>query len=311
MTAQTSSTNHNPVMLKEVLHYLSPTKGEKYLDLTAGYGGHAKAVLKMTGNGPATLVDRDENAIKHLSSDFTGAKITLFNKDYLKASQDLNQKGEKFDLILADLGISSPHLNMADRGFSFRTEGPLDMRMNQGQELDAYRVVNTYSHDRLAAVIGKYGEEPKAGKIAEAIVRGRPIKKTTELAELVAKAIGHKRLHRQKVHPATKTFQAIRIEVNDELGQLEQTLPIWLELLKPSGRIVVISFHSLEDRLVKEFFKQVGGNTYDADLKILTKHPITASQKELVLNPRARSAKLRAAVKINKQKKGSAHAYQG
>jgi 16S rRNA (cytosine1402-N4)-methyltransferase len=166
-------------------------------------------------------------------------------------------------------------------------------------------VVNTYGEARLQDILTRYGEEPKAARIAHAIVEARPLHTTGELAAIAAKAWpGHSR-----VHPATRTFQAIRIAVNDELGQLERGLPLWLKLLAPGGRIAVISFHSLEDRLVKQAFQEAGGERYDAELRLLTKKPVSAAHDEIVHNPRARSAKLRAAVKINK--KGNADAYSG
>ncbi|HVX47996.1 MAG TPA: 16S rRNA (cytosine(1402)-N(4))-methyltransferase RsmH [Candidatus Saccharimonadales bacterium] len=285
---------HVPVLLDEVLRYLAPRAGDKYLDLTAGYGGHAGAVLELTGNTPGSvLVDRDEAAMATLREMF-GAAVELRNQDFLGASRELSTEHRKFDLILADLGVSSPHLNQDKRGFSIRESGPLDMRMDRRQALTAAEIVNDYDEDRLADIISRYGEEPKARQIAGLIVKGRPFATTDELAEVVAKAWpGNSR-----VHPATRTFQALRIAVNGELTQLENSLPLWLEMLAPGGRIAVISFHSLEDRLVKQVFAEAAGNRYDAELKLLTKRPVSATPNEIVHNPRARSAKLRAAVKI-------------
>jgi len=286
---------HIPVLLGPVLEYLAPKPGETYLDLTAGYGGHAQAVLEQTNQTPAVLVDRDSDAIAHLHSQFKADNVAVIHSDFLSASQELLQKGETFDLILADLGISSPHLNTPNRGFAFATEGPLDMRQDQNQKLDAYQVVNTYKETELADILRKYGEEPRANKIAREIVRNRPIKTTTQLAQIARKAWP---AGTSKVHPATRTFQAIRIAVNDELGQLERALPLWIELLKPGGRLGVISFHSLEDRLVKQALQEAGGTGYDAILSTLTKHPVGPDSNEIAFNPRARSAKLRAAAKI-------------
>jgi 16S rRNA (cytosine1402-N4)-methyltransferase len=184
---------------------------------------------------------------------------------------------------------------MASRGFSIQREGPLDMRMDNNQALNAATIINTYSEAALIELIRRYGEEPSAHKIAKAVIQHRPLHTTTELANLVEKTVWR---GRGKVHPATRTFQALRIAVNDELGQLEQSLPVWNELLRPGGRLAVISFHSLEDRLVKQYFQAASGGQYDASLHLLTKHPATASHQELAFNPRARSAKLRAAVKI-------------
>jgi 16S rRNA (cytosine1402-N4)-methyltransferase len=299
--------HHTPVLLSAVLQYLDPQPEESYLDLTAGYGGHAAAILEKTGNfASSVLVDRDSQAIAELQRQFGDTGIALHHQDFLAASRELLAEGKQFDLILADLGVSSPHLNVDTRGFAIRTDGPLDMRMDQAQALTAEQIVNGYSEVQLAEILAEYGEEPKANQIARLIVQARPLKSTDELVRLAAKAWpGHSR-----VHPATRTFQAIRIAVNDELRLLEDSLPIWLQLLAPAGRIVVISFHSLEDRLVKQAFHAVSGNRFDAELHLLAKRPITASTPEIAHNPRARSAKLRAAVKINKQK-GNSHAYPG
>ncbi len=287
---------HIPVLLEDVLRYLNPQKAESYLDLTAGYGGHASAILERTlSPKTATLVDRDQSAIDYLRQQFKGKGATIIHKDYLSASQELLVAGRQFDIILADIGVSSLHLDNASRGFSLKADGPLDMRMDERQSITAGEIVNNYDELMLVDLLRRYGEEPRANKIARLIVEHRPIKSTHDLAAIVAQAWpGY-----SKVHPATRTFQALRIAVNDELAQLEQSLPIWTDLLAPGGRIAVISFHSLEDRLVKTYFNQVAGDRYDASLRLLTKHPVTGSQAEVVFNPRARSAKLRAAAKIN------------
>jgi 16S rRNA (cytosine1402-N4)-methyltransferase len=292
---QEQYTEHTPVLLKEVLTYLNPREGESYLDLTGGYGGHAKVILEQTKAPKETvLVDRDPNAVKTLRELFEGEGVTIEQADFLTISKKLVEENKRFDLILADLGMSSPHLNQASRGFSIQKDGPLDMRMDTTQELTAEEVVNTYSEEELAKIFKRYGEEPKARQIASLIVRNRPITTTRELATLAAKAWPG----RSRVHPATRTFQALRVAVNDELGLLEHSLPLWIgELLSPGGRIVIISFHSLEDRLVKQAFAEAGGDRYDATIQILTKSPVSGSETEIVLNPRARSAKLRAAAK--------------
>ncbi|HVI60781.1 MAG TPA: 16S rRNA (cytosine(1402)-N(4))-methyltransferase RsmH [Candidatus Saccharimonadales bacterium] len=297
---------HQPVLLAEVLRYLDPKGGEAYLDLTAGYGGHAAAVLERTANpAGSVLVDRDSRAIAWLRQRF-GDDAELRQEDFLSASQALLDAGRSFELILADLGVSSPHLNEDERGFAIRGQGPLDMRMDQHQALTAADIVNKYDEDRLTALLRDYGEEPKARRVAQLIVAARPLATTGELAAVVAKAWpGHSR-----THPATRTFQALRIAVNDELALLERSLPLWLKLLAPGGRIAVISFHSLEDRLVKQYLQDHSGDRYDAELSLLAKKPVTASQSELAHNPRARSAKLRAAVKIN-TKKGNTYANSG
>jgi 16S rRNA (cytosine1402-N4)-methyltransferase len=286
---------HIPVLLEPVVEYLAPRKGESYLDLTGGYGGHAASILELTANPKASvLVDRDHNAIAELEKRFEGQGVRLINTDFLSASEQLAAEGKQFDMILADLGVSSPHLNQASRGFSLKADGPLDMRMDQSQSLTAERVVNTYSAAELQDILRRYGEEPKSRQIASLIVNNRPFATTHELAAIVAKAWpGY-----SKVHPATRTFQALRIAVNDELELLRKSLPIWMnDLLAPGGRIAIISFHSLEDRIVKQSFADLVGDRYDAPLRPLTKKPVVGDENELVLNPRARSAKLRAAVK--------------
>jgi 16S rRNA (cytosine1402-N4)-methyltransferase len=299
---QNKNKQHEPVLLAEVLQYLDPKAGESYLDLTAGYGGHAGAIAERVGSlTNVTLVDRDQNAVDVLRKEFDGADIR--RQDFLAASRELSAQGREFDLILADLGVSSPHLNEGNRGFAIQMSGPLDMRMDQSQALTAETIVNTYSQDQLTDLLRRYGEEPKAAQIARSIIRHRPLATTDELAAIAAQAWPG----RQRIHPATRTFQALRIAVNDELAQLQAALPIWLDLLAPGGRIGVISFHSLEDRLVKQALAEVSGEGYDAELSLLTKKPITASPTELVHNPRARSAKLRAAVKNKKERELDAY----
>jgi 16S rRNA (cytosine1402-N4)-methyltransferase len=293
---QNKNKQHEPVLLAEVLQYLAPKEGESYLDLTAGYGGHARVVAERVGSlTNIMLVDRDQNAVDVLKSEFTSA--TTRQQDFLSASQELAENKQRFDLILADLGVSSPHLNEGSRGFSINMSGPLDMRMDQSQELTAEAIVNNYTQDQLTDLLRRYGEEPKAAQIARSIVRLRPLGSTGELAAIAAQAWPG----RQRIHPATRTFQAIRIAVNDELAQLQMALPLWIKLLSPGGRLAVISFHSLEDRLVKQALAGAAGEAYDAELKLLTKKPVSPSPSELVHNPRARSAKLRVAVKIKKK----------
>lgn len=286
---------HTPVLLEEVLQYLAPEKGQNLLDVTAGYGGHAAAILDITKQfSDSVLVDRDSNATAHLKKRFLN-DVSIIQNDFASASKKLAAQGKQFDLILADLGVSSPHLDNADRGFSLRSDGPLDMRMDRTAGKTAAELVNGSTEEELVNILRTYGEEPHARRIVRAIIDKRPINTTQQLAELIAKVYGGR--GRYKVHPATKTFQALRISVNDELGQLTISLPLWLKMLNKDGRIAVISFHSLEDRIVKQFISDHGGNRYDAELTILTKKPIVSAKTELVNNPRARSAKLRAAVK--------------
>lgn len=289
---QTNTKIHLPVMAQEVLEYLHPKRGESYLDVTAGYGGHAEAVLEVTlAPKKAVLVDRDQNAADYLSQKFSGCQI--IRQDFLGVSKMLLQQGRQFDMILADLGLSSAHLDEAERGFSIAKRGPLDMRMDQSQNLDALEIVNHWSEEDLAKILKELGEEPKARQIAGRIIAKRPFETTDQLAAIVAKAWKGK----SKIHPATRTFQAIRMAVNDELNQLKLSLPLWAKLLAPGGRLVIISFHSLEDRLVKQFFADSATDTYDAELVMLNKKPIRPSHDEIVSNPRARSAKLRASSK--------------
>lgn len=296
---------HVPVLLSQVLQYLDPKPGESYLDVTAGYGGHAAAVLELT-QAPtrAVLIDRDPQAVEHLTNKFQENPPTIIKNDFWRATEELKQKGEQFDLILADLGVSSPHLNMASRGFSISVDGPLDMRMDQSQKLTAKEVVNSYSEAELTKILREYGEEPKARSIAKLIVLNRPFATTHDLAKVVARAWSGPATGNSRRHPATRTFQALRIAVNNELEQVKNALDSWFAMLTPGGRIVVISFHSLEDRIVKQAFKEVAGDRYDAVLRDLAKGPVTADDHELVLNPRARSAKLRAAVKIKTKGRG-------
>lgn len=284
---------HKPVLLEAVLTQLAPKKGETYLDLTAGYGGHAREVIGNIGVAAnATLVDRDNFAVQHLQ-DLAHDGARIIKSDFASAARVLAERGEQFDLIFIDLGVSSPQLDNQDRGFSITRPGPLDMRMDRSQQETAADLVNTMSEERLVSILRDYGEEPKARTIAREIIAARPLQTTEELAEVVKKAY---RGIWTKVHPATRTFQAIRIALNDELGQIERTLPLVPRLLKPGGRVAIISFHSLEDRLVKRFFKEQTESGYEAELRLLTKHPISGVTED-VHNPRARSAKLRAAVK--------------
>ncbi len=286
---------HVPVLLDATCKLLDPKQGETYLDLTAGYGGHARAILEITKNYEGScLVDRDEHAIAELH-DIEQRGTRLLHSDFLTAVRQLNEEDKRFDLILLDLGVSSPQLDRAERGFSFTNNGPLDMRMDARQKLTAERVVNKWTKDELVRMIRDYAEEPPraARRYAEAIARSRPLHTTEELANAIKNAYVGKW---SRIHPATRTFQAIRIVVNDELGQIERTLLELPRLLNPGGKVAVISFHSLEDRLVKRYFAEQTESGYEAELKVLTKHPVLGETED-VHNPRSRSAKLRVAVK--------------
>lgn len=286
---------HVPVLLDATLDLLTPKEGESYLDLTAGYGGHAEAFLEKTENfTDSVLVDRDEYAIGQLNR-FAEKGVRLLHTDFVSAAHELVAQQKKFDVVVVDLGVSSPQLDQATRGFSFTKPGPLDMRMDRSQAATAESIVNTYSREKLIDIIIKYGEEQRgfARRIASGIVDNRPFATTKDLADMIA------HLHRggwQRTHPATRTFQALRIEVNQELAQVEAVLPLLPRLLHQNGRVGVISFHSLEDRLVKRFFKDQSEAGFEAQLKILNKKPLDGATYD-VHNPRSRSAKLRGAVK--------------
>ena len=285
---------HVPVLPDEVVQLLNPRPGDRYLDLTAGYGGHARQILAKTDNySDSTLVDRDDFAVGHVQ-DLVRQGATMLETDFVSAATQLIGEGKTFDMILADLGVSSPQLDRGERGFSFRNDGPLDMRMDRRQTLTAAMVVNQYSQQELTDIIVRYGEEPRgrAGRIAEAIIQHRPLETTSQLADIV-KEVGRTP---GKRHPATRTFQALRIEVNQELRLVGELLPLLPRLLRKGGRVAVISFHSLEDRLVKQYFKEQADAGYEAELDMLTKKPLDGSTYD-VHNPRSRSAKLRAAVK--------------
>jgi S-adenosyl-methyltransferase mraW len=295
---------HIPVLCQEVIVVLKPKKGETYLDLTAGYAGHASKILAVTQNYKgATLVDRDENAIKYLAKNLNG-EVEIIKDDFYSATQSLIECGKTFDMILADFGVSSPQLDNSNRGFSFSKMGPLDMRMDESQKMTASDIVNKWHPRELEKIFIEYGEESVglAKKHAREIVEGRPWQNTLELANAIAfgkhvsKTKGTKWFGK---HPATKIFQAIRIAVNDELSIIERTLPNLPKLLNKDGRVAIITFHSLEDRLVKKYFKEHSTLGEESELKVLTKNPIMAEKLELAINPRSRSAKLRIAKKIN------------
>ena len=286
---------HVPVLLEDVLATLRPISGESYLDLTAGYGGHARAVLAQTANyTESTLVDRDDMAQCHLS-EFAEQGVQLLHTDFVSAARQLVEAARLYDLILIDLGVSSPQLDLPERGFSFTHDGPLDMRMDNRQSLTAETFVNSAPRKELIQILREYGEEPAgaANRYADAIIAARPLHTTGELADVIKHAHVGKW---QKNHPATRTFQAIRIHINDELRQVKDVMPLLPKLLKPGGRVGVISFHSLEDRIVKRYFAEQAQSGFEAELDIVTKHVIDGSIND-VHNPRSRSAKLRVAVK--------------
>lgn len=291
---------HEPVLLNEVVALLQPKQGESYLDLTAGYGGHSSKILGMTQNyKDSVLVDRDQTAIDYLSDYFHGTGISIRKDNFSSATSHLNTEGKLFDIILADLGVSSQHLDLASRGFSFMADGPLDMRMDQTQGRTASDVINDSSVEELAGIFREYGEEKQSKRIAKVVIENRPYTTTHELARTLESVIGwRKKGH----HPATRVFQALRIAVNDELNLLSSTLPKALQLLAPGGRLGVITFHSLEDRIVKKYFAESTQGGYDREYILLNKKPIVPTESEIVNNPRSRSAKLRGVAKIKKER---------
>lgn len=286
---------HAPVLRAEVLALLQPRPGGRYLDATVGLGGHAEAILQASeATGTLLGIDRDGEALILAAERLApfGPRVRLREGRY-EAMAELVSAEEGFDGILFDLGASSLHLDSAARGFSFGREGPLDMRMDQSGGDTAADLVNRLPERELADLIFRWGEERWSRKIARAIVEARrqaPIRTTTALADIVARAIPRGAWPRH-IHPATRTFQALRIAVNEELTGLGPALEGAVDLLRPGGRIAAISFHSLEDRIVKQTWRQLAASERG---RILTKRPVTPGEAEIAANPRARSAKLRA-----------------
>lgn len=286
---------HVPVLLREVIEHLKPEPKTVFIDGTVGLGGHSKALMeRVLPLGRLLAIDRDPRNLdiaKETLVDYTDAVIFVCDSFANMKQHAYDQQLTQVNGILLDLGFSSAHIEDASRGFSFLAEGLLDMRYDPDQSLTAQEIVNKWSEDDLAEIFRKYGEEKQARKIAQALIRQRkhhPFTTTIELAEYIEAIIPR----RGKVHPATKVFQALRIAVNDELGELERVLPDAVELLAPGGRLAIISFHSLEDRIVKHFFKK------HPELTVVTKKPVAPSEREIKQNPRARSAKLRVAEKL-------------
>lgn len=293
---------HIPVLQKEVLEYLDPKPNENFIDCTIGEAGHSLAILeKNSPKGKVLGIDQDPEIIQCLNLKFQHLKRLVLVGDNFANLEDIVKK-ERFRQvsgILFDLGMSSWHLEESGRGFSFQKNEPLDMRYNPQNSLTAEKILNYWSKPEIEKILKDYGEEQFAPRIAETILTFRkfkPIQTTSQLKEIIKKATPNW-YHRKRIHPATKVFQALRIAVNDELKNLEKVLPQALEILKQDGRLVIISFHSLEDRIVKNFFKNCIGDTY-AKLRVLTKKPIIATEEEIKINPRSRSAKLRAGQKL-------------
>ncbi len=289
MPEETGRNGHIPVLLKEVIENLNPAPNKLMVDGTIGGGGHAREILKrILPGGRLVGIDLDDKALEVAAYNLRDLRdgLTLIKGNYSDMKDILMGIGiDRVDGILLDLGISTLQLE-SGRGFSFNDTGPLDMRMDMSGKPTASDMVNKFPENKLSEIIWKYGEEKRAKRIARAIVRARPVKSPRELAQVIT--VAYPGRHR-RIHPATKTFQALRIFVNDELNSLHKALIDGSRVLRRGGRFCIISFHSLEDRIVKDCFRQIEG------LRVLTKKPITPGIDEVKKNPRARSAKLRVA----------------
>ena len=313
------SPSHVPVLLKEAIDFLNVRRGGTYIDATVGLGGHSYEIAKRLG-APGHLIGLDKDpAALEIAKSVLGRSFLRSAQDELRTVVGQNdwprvelrhgsfadlandQRPTTIDGLLADIGVSSLQLSDAARGFSFQADGPLDMRMDPQSERTAEQVVNHLDERELADVIYEFGEERRSRRIARAICRSRPIRSTAHLAEVISAAArpmnpGRNKYDQRRIHPATLTFQALRIFVNRELDDLKALLEAAPRILKPGGRVVVISFHSLEDRIVKDAFRE--GAIKDKYFRVLTKKPVTASLEEQDRNPRARSAKMRAAERV-------------
>ena len=297
---------HESVLLTESIDYLNLNKSSIIVDCTLGYGGHSSNILKQIPTGFLYAFDQDSEAIQKANQRLKNISdnYEIINTNFVNLKKEINKRIDKVDGILFDLGVSSPQLDEAERGFSFHKDAKLDMRMNQNQKLTAYEVVNNYDLDKLIHIFKTYGEEKYAQSIAKGIVNERkikPIETTLQLAEIIKQNVPEK--YRRNNHPARKVFQAIRIEVNDELNVFEKALKDALDLIKVGGRVCVITFHSLEDRICKQIFKEASNipkelqnlpvipDEYKPKYKIITN--LKPSEKEIENNKRARSARLR------------------
>ncbi|HLP89279.1 MAG TPA: 16S rRNA (cytosine(1402)-N(4))-methyltransferase RsmH [Nostocaceae cyanobacterium] len=281
--------SHIPVLSREVIEGLAVRPGGRYLDLTVGGGGHSRLILQAFDDVKLTAVDQDEDALKAAKQNLAefGERVEFVHSNFA----DFPFLANSYDGILADLGVSSYHLDQPERGFSFRHTANLDMRMNRQESLTAGDIINEWEEKELADIFFKYGEERLSRKIARRIVDNRPFQTTTELADAIAYCVPPKYRY-GRIHPATRVFQALRIAVNNELGVLETLIDKAPAALVTGGKIAIISFHSLEDRLVKH------GLRNSPLLKVLTKKPITATEEEIKQNARSRSAKLRIAERV-------------
>lgn len=315
---------HIPVLLTEAITALNIREGLTYVDATVGAGGHFFEIRKEMGDsGRLVGFDRDLSCVENLKDKFGGNEL-LIHSNYSDLKEKLSESGINTVSggILADLGVSSMQLDERERGFSFQTDAPLDMRMDMTQMLTAEQLINSLDETELSDIIFRYGEERRSRRIAHAIVRARPISSTVQLADIVSKTLKRYKksgtgrsmtsggFRKAEKHPATRTFQAIRIAVNQELESLEKFLNQTIEVLEPGARLAVITFHSLEDRIVKQFLKQAASDcicppdfpvckcTKTRQFRVITKKPLTASTEELENNPRSRSAKLRIAERL-------------
>lgn len=303
---------HRPVMLSQVVEYLRPQSRGVYIDATLGLGGHARAILEASSPGGKLLgIDRDRESLDRASRGLAGysGRLELHHGNFAQV-KDIASRTQfgSCDGILADLGLSSFQLGTAERGFSFQRSGPLDMRMDTDSSLTAAEVVNRFPEPKLAGLIYTYGEEPNSRRIARAIVRARPLQDTLSLAEVVCRAVRSRR--RGKIHPATRTFQALRIFVNDELEALRQFVASAIDLLKAGGRLAIVSFHSLEDRIVKGSLGSLARGCICPPeapgcvcsrkklVKLVCRKPVSPTEAEKTGNPRSRSARLRVAERL-------------
>ena len=310
-----SHTGHRSVLLRETIELLAAERGGLFVDCTVGLGGHSEAILQASSDAQVLGIDRDEEALELARQRMAhyGSRFRAVHADFRELTRVLaTAKVRQVHGVLADLGVSSLQLDSPSRGFSFRHEAPLDMRMDMSRGETAAELLGRLSEVEIARLIFEYGEEPRSRRIARAIVlrreRGQPVKTTTELANLVERAIGAGK--KRRIHPATRTFQALRIAVNAELENLDRFISEAVDLLEPDGRLAVISFHSLEDRIVKRTLLKLSGRCQcpprlpkclcgaTKAVEILTRRPLVPNEAEIESNPRARSARLRSARKI-------------
>ncbi len=302
---------HQPVLYNEIIHFLQPQRSGRYIDGTVGAGGHARGILDASEpDGILLGLDLDTTALELARKNLESYedRVFLVHSSFGNLRKQLNAMGwQMVDGILLDLGLSSMQIDTPGRGFSFRQEASLDMRFNQQNPVSAKDLVNNLPEGELADLLFKYGEERRSRQVAKAIVKSRPIESTLELAKIIASATSSGRPGR---HPATRSFQALRIAVNDELAVLEKVLPQAISSLKQNGRLAVIAYHSLEDRIVKHYFRQESQDCicppeqivcicgHKAAVKVITKRPIRPQEEEIIRNSRARSARLRVVEKL-------------